>query len=187
MKKFLKIFALVILVLVAGVLGYTYVSFNSYAPDDPEVEVDQSKMVYFQDSYEANRSAFRAEAENLKQKYDSVQTFSRLVPDKTDTDLTIDFCYIPGQKEQKKLLIITSGAHGIEGYVGSAVQQLLMNEILQPELLDEVGILLVHSMNPYGFKYTRRVTENNIDFNRATPTNHCFRLKIQVITICTAC
>ena len=171
MKKILKIFALVIVLVVAGVLSYTYISFNSYNPADPEVEVDQSKLVYFQDSYVNSRTAFQLHAEKLHQKFDSVQVFSRQVPGKNDADLTIDFCYIPAQKEQKKLLILTSGAHGVEGYVGSAVQQLFMNEILQPELLDEVGALLVHSMNPYGFKYTRRVTENNIDFNRNCDTN----------------
>ncbi len=171
MKKFLKIIALVIILLIAGILGYTYVSLNSYSPADPEVEVDQSKLVYFQDSYVASRASFRLQAENLKRKFDSVQIFSRFVPGKTDSDLTIDFCYVPAQKNQKKLLILTSGTHGVEGYVGSAVQQLLMNEILQPELLDEVGVLLVHSMNPYGFKYTRRVTENNIDFNRNCDTD----------------
>ena len=171
MKKFLKVVVVVIVLLVAGVLGYTYISFNCYSPADPEVEVDQAKLQYFQDSYDDCRKAFILQAEDLKEEFDSVEIFSRDLPSPEDNNLTIDFCYIPAQQENSKLLILTSGAHGVEGYVGSAVQQMVMNEILNQEMLNEVGILFVHGMNPYGFKYTRRVTENNIDFNRNCDTD----------------
>ena len=170
MKKILKIVAIVIVVLITGILGYTYVSFNSYSPADPEVEVNETVQQYFQDSYIESREAFRLQANKLQAKFDSVQLFSRNVPGKIDNDLTIDFCYVPAQKETEKLLIITSGTHGVEGYVGSAVQKMFMSEILTTEMLDEVGVLLVHSVNPFGFKYIRRVTENNVDFNRNCDT-----------------
>lgn len=170
MKKFLKIAAIVIAVLIVGILGYTYVAFNSYSPADPNVEVNQTVQKYFHNSYDDSKSAFIAQANSLKTKFDSVQLFSRNVPSKIDNNLTIDFCYVPAQKETEKLIIITSGTHGVEGYVGSAVQQMLMSEILTNELLDEVGVLLVHSVNPFGFKYSRRVTENNVDFNRNCDT-----------------
>ena len=170
MKKFLKIAAIVIAVLIVGILGYTYVAFNSYSPADPNVEVNQTVQKYFHNSYDDSKSAFIAQANSLKTKFDSVQLFSRNVPSKIDNNLTIDFCYVPAQKETEKLIIITSGTHGVEGYVGSAVQQMLMSEILTGEILDEVGVLLVHSVNPFGFKYSRRVTENNVDFNRNCDT-----------------
>ncbi len=170
MKKFIKIVAVAIAILVVAILGYTYVSFNFYSPADPEVEVNPAVQHYFYDSYIESRKAFRDESKKIEAKFDSVQLFSRNVPGKTDTGLTIDFCYIPAQKKAEKLIIITSGTHGVEGYVGSAVQRMLMNEILSPEMLGEVGVLLVHSVNPYGFKYIRRVTENNVDFNRNCDT-----------------
>lgn len=166
MKKFLKIITIVIVVLIVGILGYTYVSLNYYSPEDPEVEIDQTKLQYFQDSYEESRGAFRFQANKLRAKIDSVQLFSRNVPGKKDNDLTIDFCYVPAKKDARKLLILTSGTHGVEGYVGSAVQQMFMNEVLDVEMLDNVGILFVHAVNPFGFKYARRLTENNVDFNR---------------------
>ncbi len=171
MKKVLKITAFIIIVLVIGILGYSYISFNSYAPADPEVQVDKNVQHYFHNSYVESRKAFLLEAKKIEAKFDSVQVFSRKVPSRIDTNLTIDFCYIPARKETDKLLIITSGTHGVEGYVGSAVQQMLMSEILTPEMVDNVGVLLVHSVNPYGFKYIRRVTENNVDFNRNCDTN----------------
>ncbi|MEN8115988.1 MAG: M14 family metallopeptidase [Bacteroidota bacterium] len=170
MKKFLKITGVVILVLVAGVLGYVYVSFNYYSPDDPEVEVNQTVQNYFQNSYLECRAAFRLNAGELQEQYDSVQIFARRVPSGTDNDLTIDFCYVPAQHETSKLLILTSGAHGVEGYVGSAVQQMFMKELMDTTLLKNAGILFVHGINPFGFKYTRRVTENNVDFNRNCDT-----------------
>lgn len=170
MKRFLKIVAIVIVVIIVGILGYTYVAFNSYSPDDPEIEINQTVQQYFQNSYVESRSAFLVQANNLKTKFDSVQLFSRNVPSKIDNNLTIDFCYVPAQKETEKLIIITSGTHGVEGYVGSAVQQMFMNEILTDEMLDDIGVLLVHSVNPFGFKYSRRVTENNVDFNRNCDT-----------------
>src|SRR5660397_29969 len=166
MKKFLKIISIIIVVLTISILGYTFVSFNFYSPSDPEVEVNLSMQQYFQDSYVESRKAFRIQAIKLDVEIDSVQLFSRKVSSKIDNDLTIDFCYVPAQKESKKLLILTSGTHGVEGYVGSAVQQMFMNEVLTVDMLDDIGILFVHGINPFGFKYTRRVTENNIDFNR---------------------
>lgn len=170
MKKSLKVVAIIIVTVVVDVLGYTYVRFNFYSPDDPQVEINPRAQQYFQDSYIESRSAFLFHAGRLQDKYDSVKIFSRNVASKVDNDLTIDFCYVPAQKEAEKLLILTSGVHGVEGYVGSAVQQMFMNEALTGETLKNVGILFVHGINPFGFKYTRRVTENNIDFNRNCDT-----------------
>jgi hypothetical protein len=172
MKKILKVMSFVVVTMIIGVFAFAYVSFNSFSPEDPEVEVDISKLSYFQKSYVESREAFYLQVKGLKTKFNGVQLFYRKVPSKIDNDLTIDFCYIPAQKEPKKLLIFSSGVHGVEGFVGSAVQQMFMNEVLDGEMLDEVGILLVHGINPYGFKYIRRVTENNIDFNRNCHTEN---------------
>ena len=49
MKKFLKIFGIVILVLIVGILGYLYLSFNFYSPGLVEVEIDETK--YFHRKY----------------------------------------------------------------------------------------------------------------------------------------
>lgn len=166
MKKFLKIFALAIIALIAAILGYVYFSFNFYSPADPEVQVDQSRLAYFQNSYEECREAFLFQAENLQQRFDSVEIYSVQVESKTDDNLTIDFCYIPAKDTTLKLLVINSGIHGIEGFVGSAVQQMLMQELLQPNMLSEIGVLFVHGMNAWGFRNERRVSENNIDLNR---------------------
>jgi len=166
MKKFLKITGVVLAVLVTGILGYTYVSFNFYSPEDPDVEVDQSKLIYYHNTWEECREAFIVQAEQMRHRFDSVEIFSLPVASKTDNDLTIDFCYIPAKDTTKKLMVVNSGTHGIEGFVGSAVQLMLMKEFFKQEMFSEVGLLLVHGMNAWGFKNERRFTENNVDLNR---------------------
>ncbi|WP_297091780.1 M14 family metallopeptidase [uncultured Draconibacterium sp.] len=123
-------------------------------------------MAYYQNSWEECRAAFRQEAQKLEMRFDSVAIFSRQVESKTDTGLTIDFCYIPACDSTEKLIMLCSGTHGIEGFVGSAVQQMLMAEFFQPEMLKSTGVLLVHGLNAWGFKNERRFTENNVDLNR---------------------
>ncbi len=166
MRKFLKITGIVLTVFVLGILGYTYISFNYYSPEDPEVEIDYEKLEYYHDSWLECRDAFVFQAKQMRSRFDSVEIFAVPVASNTDIDLTIDFCYIPAADTTKKLLLINSGIHGIEGFVGSAVQQMLMAEFFQPEMLSEVGLLMVHGLNAWGFKNERRFTENNVDLNR---------------------
>jgi len=66
----------------------------------------------------------------------------------------------------KKLLLITTGEHGIEGYAGNVFLQLFVHEFLLNIKHDEVSLLLVHAINPWGMKHKRRVNKDNIDLNR---------------------
>lgn len=172
MKKILKILAVAIVTVLVSVLAIAYVSLNTFSPEDPDIEVDQAKLQYFQKSYNNCRDAFRIEAEKLQERFDDVEMFSRNVPSRVDDDLFIDFCFVPAQNEAKKLLILSSGLHGVEGFVGSAVQQMIMNELVNSELLEEMGVLFIHGINPYGFRYARRLTENNVDLNRNCDTDN---------------
>jgi len=168
MKKVLKVLAYlfaVILILLIGVTAYFYYGFNNYSLED-NYTVNTENLAYFNDSYEHARQAFRAESNKLKQQNPETAVFSIPVKSNIDTNLTIDFCFIPAKAQTDKLLILSSGVHGAEGYVGSGVQLFFMDKYLNTELLNETSVLLIHSVNPFGFKYSRRVTENNIDLNR---------------------
>lgn len=79
-------------------------------------------------------------------------------------DLTIDSAYV-GAESPQRLVILTSGIHGVEGSAGSALQQLWLSDFAH-RLPGDTGMLLVHALNPYGFAYGRRVNENNVDLNR---------------------
>lgn len=175
MKKFLRLLlktvVIVLSVIVVGGLTYVWFALNYFNPLDPETNVDKTRLVYFQDSYQGCRAAFKAQALEVSKRLDSVHLFKSKVYSKYDNDLTIDYCYIPAKTPGGSLFILSSGTHGVEGYVGSAVQQMLMKEILEPSMQQKTGFLLIHGLNPYGFKFTRRVTENNVDFNRNCDIN----------------
>ena len=114
----------------------------------------------FKNSYEECRKNFLsltigASVENLN------------VPSLQDDDLFIDVAYFPSLSDKKdNLIIITSGVHGIEGFIGSAMQAQFLRSSLFQERDSSLSFLLIHGINPYGFKHKRRVTENNVDLNR---------------------
>ncbi len=87
-----------------------------------------------------------------------------------DDGLFIDILHLPPNQNTGKLLVISSGVHGVEGYPGSAVQQMFLNELLSSDVISEMGVLIIHGVNPYGFKFQRRVSENNVDLNRGSDT-----------------
>ena len=83
--------------------------------------------------------------------------------------------------EEEVNIIHCSGTHGIEGYLGSAIQLRFLHELfLQQEKRLRTNnvrapptkntsvkkILLIHAINPYGMRHHRRTNENNVDLNR---------------------
>ncbi|MBR5317805.1 MAG: DUF2817 domain-containing protein, partial [Lachnospiraceae bacterium] len=88
------------------------------------------------------------------------------VADTTDDDLYIDTIYIPSKSEETNLIVLTTGVHGIEGYIGSVMLDVFWKEIYPDVDVDNTGVLVVANVNPYGMKYHRRYNENNVDLNR---------------------
>ena len=82
--------------------------------------------------------------------------------------VTIDVLSVPAVESKKRLLILVSGIHGVEAPVGSAGQLMVLKEFLISKKIDvtNTGVLVVHSLNPYGFKYFRRFNQFNVDLNR---------------------
>ena len=66
----------------------------------------------------------------------------------------------------QKWLISVSGTHGVEGFYGSMCQTEYLYHLETHERDPEVGILMVHLINPWGTSWQRRVNEDNIDLNR---------------------
>lgn len=173
MRKVLKITGIItgiILIAIIGVIIYFYVAFNNYSLQD-KYQLNEKNLSYFNRNYDDARSDFRLKSKDISEKYPETKNFSLDVESNIDTNLTIDFCYIPSTKKANKIIIISSGVHGVEGYVGSAVQLYFMDKYINNVLLDKTSVLFIHSVNPYGFKYTRRVTENNVDLNRNSDIN----------------
>jgi len=69
-----------------------------------------------------------------------------------------------GSPDATRVLLHTSGLHGVEGFAGSAVQLAALERA--PALPAGGAIVLAHVLNPYGMAWLRRVNENNVDLNR---------------------
>jgi hypothetical protein len=114
---------------------------------------------YFPSDYFVAREAFRARAA-------AGELMSRAIraPGPNGESLSVDGAYL-GTPLPRRLALITSGIHGVEGYAGSALQQLWLAEFAGA-LPAETGCLLVHGLNPFGYAHGRRVNEDNVDLNR---------------------
>ena len=119
---------------------------------------------YFYTTYEEVRAHLSERVESLKQSGVTVE-YNTYAINAAD-DLYIDNIYLPANKENTNLIILTTGVHGIEGYIGSAMLDVFFEDIYPTIDTDKTGILIVANVNPYGMKYMRRYNENNVDLNR---------------------
>lgn len=75
---------------------------------------------------------------------------------------------LDGSPDADKLLIVSSGCHGVEGFGGSGVQVFALHDDQWRDKARAhgVAVLYIHALNPFGFSYGRRVTHENVDLNR---------------------
>ena len=130
----------------------------------PEVEDNYAYSEYFYNTYEQVRENIKNRVKKLTDEGVTVEV-SEYAVDEND-DLYIDNIYIPSNKENKNLIILTTGVHGMEGYIGSVMLDVFFEEIYPTLNKDTTGVLVVANVNPYGMKYKRRYNENNVDLNR---------------------
>ncbi|WP_227246623.1 DUF2817 domain-containing protein [Paraburkholderia caribensis] len=71
-----------------------------------------------------------------------------------------------GRPDASRVLMTLSGTHGVEGYYGSTCQAAWLRELASQPLPDDVAVLMVHLINPWGTAWVRRVNEDNVDLNR---------------------
>lgn len=114
-------------------------------------------------SYEQSRSRFREACASAGWRHEQVAIEAR---DVRGGELTIDAATSvnPGAT---RTVLVTSGLHGVEAPFGAAVQ-LRMLEASQAlaERHPDVRFVLLHALNPFGYAYSRRVNEDNVDLNR---------------------
>ncbi len=73
-----------------------------------------------------------------------------------------------GQATAAKVLVLIGGTHGIEGFVGSAVEtdimQLLAAGVIT--LPADTAVLMIHALTPWGYAWQRRCDADGVDLNR---------------------
>ena len=62
-------------------------------------------------------------------------------------------------------VVTSSGVHGVEGFLGSAIQLALLDRLAH-SAAPGVRHVLIHAVNPWGFHHVRRFNEANVDLNR---------------------
>jgi hypothetical protein len=117
----------------------------------------------FPQSFASSRARFIRDVELLRPKWHSSRLESH--PLQNHPDLSIDWFWAePRLKEN--LVMISTAEHGIEGYVGSAMLKIFMDEFAQRLNPENTGLLLVHTINPWGMKNHTRVNPCKVDLNR---------------------
>ena len=71
-----------------------------------------------------------------------------------------------GRHDAERVLVTISGTHGVEGHCGSGAQIDWLRRGELARVPDGIAVMMIHAINPYGFAWTRRVTEDNVDLNR---------------------
>ena len=116
----------------------------------------------YSDSFHNSYDDVRAHLQKLAAKLDT--EISSYAIDAAD-DLYIDAFYL-GAEEKTNLIVLTTGVHGMEGYIGVVMLDVFFEEIYPTLNPENTGVLVVANVNPYGMKYLRRYNENNVDLNR---------------------
>ena len=159
MKKF--IITLVSVLLLLSVAG-PYVVLMFAEQETPADSYAYSDSFYT--SYDEIRAHLLDRVDSLVKSGITVEHTSYAI-DESD-DLYIDKVYLPSSGERTNLILLTTGVHGMEGYIGSVMLDVFFEEIYPTLDTENTGILIVANVNPYGMKYMRRYNENNVDLNR---------------------
>ena len=155
-KRFLWTVAILLALALATSLIGPHIILS--AVRQPEVAERYAYSESFYESYDE----IRAHLQDLTGEL-GVDIFSYAI-DEAD-GLYIDSFYLPSKAEKTNLIVLTTGVHGMEGYIGATMLDVFFREIY-PTLEDDTGVLVVANVNPYGMKYFRRYNENNVDLNR---------------------
>ncbi len=117
----------------------------------------------FSDSYAVARQRFLKAAQNVDATIKSYLLDRHKGPN--EEELAIDIAYL-GDISASKLMLISCGTHGLEGQAGGAsVLQWLYSEGAK-NLPADTAALIVHGVNPWGWAWSSRSNENNVDLNR---------------------
>ena len=130
----------------------------------PEVEENYAYSDSFYTSYDEIRNHLEDRVTSLRENNIVVEV-SEYAVDESD-DLYIDNIYLPSTSNKENLIVLTTGVHGMEGYIGSVMLDVFFEEIYPTIDNENTGILIIANVNPYGMKYMRRYNENNVDLNR---------------------
>ena len=160
-KKFIITIGTIALVLLLCTLVGPYGILMAVKQPTPETH---KYSEYFYTNYEDVRNHLSTRVKSLKDSGVDVRHTTHAI-DESD-DLYIDNVYLPAKETPTNLIVLTTGVHGMEGYIGSVMLDVFFEEMYPTLNTKDTGVLIVANVNPYGMKYMRRYNENNVDLNR---------------------
>ena len=126
--------------------------------------MDQAAAEYFSSTYAQARRRFLHAADAARL---TTRSYPHPLAGRESEHLAMDVA-VDGDPFARKMLIVSSGCHGIEGFAGNGIQvRALQDESLRRRARD-AGVVIVHmhGLNPYGFSHLHRTTHENVDLNR---------------------
>jgi hypothetical protein len=126
--------------------------------------MDQTPAQYFSSTYAQARRKFLHAADDARL---TTRSYPHPLAGRESEHLAMDVV-VDGDPFAQKMLIVSSGCHGIEGFAGNGVQvRALQDESLRRRARAAgVAIVHIHALNPYGFSHLHRTTHENVDLNR---------------------
>ena len=126
-------------------------------PDPEHADPLIQPECFFSENFLASRALFRSAAKKAGAEL-HLLTLS--------DSLAIDVAVLPAKTQKGMVMLHFSGTHGVEGYVGSAIQSATLTQIASKKLRSEKTLIFVHGLNVFGMANWRRFNENNVDLNR---------------------
>ena len=117
---------------------------------------------YFAPSYRIAREKFLAAASARRA---DCLTFPHPAPGLEGEALATDVALL-GDPAATRALVLNSATHGAEGFCGSGVECGFLMSAESERLPADLRVVLIHAINPYGFSWLQRETDDNVDLNR---------------------
>ena len=156
-KKYLWTFGIIAAILIlASLIGPALILQAARQPEPAETYAYSDS---FLTSYDQVRDHLQVLTEELDTQLHSY-------PINGDEGLYIDSFYLPSTADRTNLVVLTTGVHGIEGYIGTVMLDVFFQDIYPTLNHENTGVLVIANVNPYGMKHYRRYNENNVDLNR---------------------
>ena len=115
---------------------------------------------FYSSTYDEARSRFIDSATAIDA---TLNSYSVPVEGAAPDEFTIDVATVG--PDDAPAIVVSSGLHGVEGFLGSAIQLAKLRE-LEAGSADNIRWVFIHAINPFGFARNRRFNEDNVDLNR---------------------
>ena len=133
-------------------------AYLAYSPIDVEV---------FPDSYVSARAYFLSLLARIRHLNPQHQSHPCVGQTPEGASLFTDSLLL-GCENADKVVVIIAGTHGVEGFVGSAIEFDHIGLIASGQFVipEHTAILIVHALTPWGYAWLRRCDEDGVDLNR---------------------